>query len=187
MGELPLADLPLPMSVLFGAVAAGVYLVNCFRPGHGAFTILDAVVVVAIMGAVTAAAAPVLNKADENARAVAFQENLRAFKQAIELYKLDHGGKPPLLFKGGFPQMTSATNSEGVPGPRGAQHPYGPYFPAGLPVNPYTGSSLVELVDKGPPPQRTGTGGWFYDQSTGQIAAQLPEGVELPFSSHRAD
>lgn len=187
MGELPLADLPLPMSVLFGVAAAGVYLLSCFRPAHGAFTMLDAVMVVVIMGVVTAAAAPVLNRADESARAVALEENLRTFKQKIELYKLDHDGQPPLLFKGGFPQLTSATNSEGVPGPRGSLYPYGPYFVAGLPTNPYTGSSLVEMVEKFPPAQQTGTGGWFYDPPTGRIAAQLPEGVEPPTSRQRAD
>jgi general secretion pathway protein G len=176
--ELSLFSMPLPMSVVFGMIAAGVYLISCLRHRHGAFTMLDTLILVSIMGAVSATSAPLLQSADESTKSAVLQKNLRVFRQQIELYKLDHDGKLPLLFKGEFPQLTSATDSEGVPGPRGDKFPHGPYFSGGLPSNPYTGSSVVEPTETFPPSETTGTAGWLYHQPSGRIAADVPGGID---------
>jgi len=176
--ELSLSNLPLPMSVVFGMIAGGVYLLSCFRHRHGAFTMMDTLILVSLMGVVTAASSPLLESADESAKAAVLQKNLRVLRQQIELYKLDHGDQMPLLFKGEFPQLTSATNAEGVPGPRGDQFPYGPYLPGGLPTNPYTGSSVVEPTETFPPIETKGTAGWLYHQPSGRVAAVLPNGID---------
>jgi len=127
------------------------------------------------MFVVTAGTAPIMKGAAESAQTSALQQNLRHLRQQIELYKLDHGGKPPVLIKGGFPQLGHATNSEGLPGPRGPMYPHGPYLPGGLPVNPCTGSSLVEAIEEFPPTRSTGQAGWLYHQETGRIAPDLAE------------
>lgn len=175
MSELSLTDLPLPMSAVLGLTAAGIYLVGTFRSRRGTFTVLDTVILVLVMGVVTAATAPVLDGASQRAKSSALQHNLHALKQQIELYKVEHDGVPPLVFRGGFPQLVHATNSKGVPGPRGPAHPLGPYLPAGVPVNPYTGSSVVKITESFPPDPGPGTVGWLYHQPTGRIAPDLPK------------
>lgn len=175
MVDLSLTNLSLPMASVFGLVAGSVYLVSCFRHRHGAFTFLDAMLVIAIMGVVTAVSMPVLDNANETAQHAVLEQNLRTLRQQIERYKIEHEGKPPLLFQGGLPQLVSATNSKGIPGPRGDEHPLGPYLPGGIPMNPLTGSSLVESTEVFPPTESVGRGGWFYHQTSGHIAPQKNE------------
>ena len=121
---------------------------------------------------------PMLDAAGDGAKSSAVQHNLRTLRQQIEMYKVEHGGKPPVLFKGDFPQLVYSTNSEGIPGPRGPMHPFGPYLPGGVPVNPHSGSSVVALTESFPPTAHTGTVGWLYHQESGRIAPDLPERVE---------
>lgn len=166
------------MSAVFGLIAGSVYLVSCFRHKHGSFTMLDAMIVVAIMAAVTAGSAPILDAADESGKSAVLKQNLHLMRTQIELYTAEHDGTPPLLFKGAFPQMESHTNAKGVPGPRDDEHRYGPYLPGGVPLNPVTGSSLVEPIEAFPPPNTVGSGGWLYHQTSGQIAPQTLKAVE---------
>lgn len=163
--------MPLPTSALLGVLAGVVYLIGCARARRADFTLIDALILVTLMAAVTAGAMPLVSAADGQAKASALAQNLRILRSQIELYKLDHGGEPPLLFKGGFPQLTQATNAQGVPGPPGKDHPFGPYLPAGIPVNPYTGVNTVEATDSFPPTKPGTAGGWLYHQETGRIAA----------------
>ena len=172
---MSLGNLPLPASVLLGAAAAAVYLISYARHRRGGFGLMDALILVAIMAIVTAVTMPLLNAADESAKSSALQQNLRSLRSQIELYKLEHGDKPPLLFKGGFPQLTHATNADGMPGPPGPQYPHGPYLPAGVPVNPHTGVSEVCPTETFPPTAFTDVGGWLYHQETGRIAPDLAE------------
>jgi len=175
VAEMSLGNLQLPASVLVGAAAAAVYLISYARYRRSGFGLIDGLILVAIMAIVTAVTMPLLNAADQSAKSSALQQNLRLLRAQIELYKLEHDGKVPVLFKGKFPQLTHATNAEGIPGPRGAEYPYGPYLPAGIPVNPYTGASLVRPTETFPPTASAGLGGWLYHQETGRIAPDLPE------------
>ena len=137
--------------------------------------VFAALVVVAIMAIGTAVAMPLLNAAHERASSSALQHNLRTLRAQIELYKVEHAGKVPLLYNGTLPQLAHATNAQGVPGPRGDEHPHGPYLPAGIPVNPCTGVSIVTLTETFPPTSTSGVGGWLYHQQTGRIAPDLEE------------
>jgi type II secretory pathway pseudopilin PulG len=172
---MTVGSLQLPVSILIGMMAALAYLISYARHQRGPFTAIDASIVVMIMVIVTAVVMPVVNTASENARLTALRQNLHTLRSRIEQYKAEHGGQPPLLFQGGFPQLTQATNEAGVPGPRGKDYPLGPYLPDGVPVNPCTGSNVVQPTDTFPPIASAG-GGWLYHQATGQIAAdQLPK------------
>ena len=171
-------NLSLPMSAVFGLIAASIYVVSCFRRGRRTVTALDVLLVISIMAAVTGISAPLLAEADRSARGATLKTNLQIIRQEIEQYKLEHDGRPPLLYKGGFPQLSSVTDAAGVPGKPGGGFRYGPYLHGGMPLNPFTGSSLVEATEDFPPSPPTGKGGWYYDQATGRIIAQLPEGTE---------
>lgn len=173
MADWSLMGLQLPASLLLGALAATAYLIGYVRHRGLQFTLLDALLVAAIMAIGTAVAMPLLSVANDRASSSALQQNLGVLRGQILLYKVEHGGQPPLLYEGGFPQLTHATNAEGVPGPPGKDHPYGPYLPAGVPINPYTGVSLVTPTETFPPTAPSGAGGWLYHGSTGRVVPDL--------------
>jgi len=163
--------LPLPTSALLGVLAGVVYLIGCMRSRRGEFAAMDALIMVVLMAVVTAVTMPLLSVADDQAKATTLTQNLRTFRTQIERYKLDHGGQVPLLYQGSLPQLLEATDKEGMPGPPGNDHPFGPYLSTGIPVNPYTGSAKIELTETFPPSQPGTSGGWLYHQATGRIAA----------------
>lgn len=172
--QMAIGNLEMPVAVILGAIAAMAYVMGYLRHRNSPFTSIDALIVAAIMAIVSAVVMPVVNSATDHARATSLRQNLHTLRSQIERYKVEHRGQIPLLFKGGFPQLVQATNVEGIPGPAGKAHPYGPYLPDGIPTNPYTGKATVELVDTFPPPQTNG-GGWLYHQKTGRIAADAEE------------
>jgi len=175
VADIVLLGKQLPASIILGAIAASAYLVSHARHRGLDFTLFDLLVVAAIMAIGTAVAMPLVNGAQEQASSAALLQNLRTLRGQIERYKVEHAGEAPLLYKGSFPQLTHATNARGVPGPHGKDYPYGPYLPAGVPVNPYTGVSVVTPSETFPPATSSGVGGWLYHQETGRIAPDLDE------------
>ncbi len=144
-----------------------------FQRNRGEFTLVDGLILVALMAIVSGTAVPVVESLSGRAKASAALQNLHTLRAQIELYKVEHGGKPPLLYEGGFPQLTSSTNEQGVPGKPGPKFPFGPYLRAGLPVNPLTNGHTVTPADTFPPEKPSGNGGWLYHQETGQIALDV--------------
>ncbi len=171
--------------VLLGLIGCLAYLLALARNRGFRFSLLDAVVLVLIMAASTAVAVSMVAPAAEQARRAALEQNWNTLRRQIELYKLDHGGKLPVLFRGGFPQMTQATNSQGIPGEPGPDFPHGPYLPGGIPENPFTGATFIVGVEQFPPRSATNVGGWLYHEKSGKIIPDLPEYVEA--EKRRAD
>jgi len=170
-----LAGFELPASLAVGAAAAAIYLISLARQRRLEFTLLDALIVVAIMAVTTSVAMPFLATASDRANSSVLLQNLATLRTQIELYKIEHGGSPPLLYEGTFPQLTHATDAGGTPGPRGADYPYGPCLPAGIPANPFTGISTVTATETFPPTAATDVGGWLYHEETGRIAPDREE------------
>ncbi len=170
-----LSDVQLPATVALAAIAALGYLASQARHWRTQFTLLDAMILVALMAIVTAAGIPVFNAIGGQAQRSATLQNLRSMRATIELYKAEHGGEVPLLYRGTLPQLTEATDAAGKPGPPDARHPFGPYLPNGIPPNPCTGTSLISPIDVFPPTSPSGVGGWLYHQPTGRIAADVKE------------
>ncbi len=148
-------------------------MVRLFRREKGEFTLVDGLILVAVMVVVSGSAIPILEAVSRRAKVSAMLQSLRTFRAQIELYKLEHNGEPPLLYEGAFPQLTSATNRRGIPGRKGPNHPYGPYLQGGVPINPMTNGYLVTPTEVFPPLETTNNGGWLYHQPTGQIAADV--------------
>lgn len=144
-----------------------------FRRNNREFTLVDGLILVALMVIVSGTAVPIVESLSGRAKASAALQNLHTFRAQIELYKVEHGGRPPLLYEGGFPQLTSRTNEQGIPGESGTNFPFGPYLRAGVPVNPLTNANTVSPVDTFPPKKPSGNGGWLYHQETGQIAIDV--------------
>lgn len=148
-------------------------MVGFYRREKGEFTLVDGLILVALMVAVTGTAVRILETFNHRAKVSATLQSLRVLRAQIELYKLEHNGNPPLLYEGAFPQLTSHTNQRGVPGEPGPAFPYGPYLRAGVPINPLTGGYMVTATDVFPPVTASGNGGWLYHQESGQIVPDV--------------
>jgi hypothetical protein len=97
---------------------------------------------------------------------------LYILRAQIEMYKLTHNGAVPTLQTGTLAQLVLATNASGQTGAAGPSYPLGPYVAGGrFPVNPFDQQNTVSATAVFPPTASSSTGGWFYHQATGQIAA----------------
>ena len=141
------------------------------------FTLFDAGAVLVAMTAGSMALVPLIEASRDEAKTVALIEDLRILRSQIELYTLQHGGRPPLLYKGTFPQLISPTNVVGVPGTPGRRFPFGPYL-ARIPANPVTGVATVTPIAQYPPTAASEGGGWLYHQASGRIFVDLPEHLQ---------
>lgn len=162
-------NLAVSLTVALVALAALGYLLSHFRQGRSKFTLIDAIILSTIVAILGAAAVPVLEAASYRARETALMRNLHVLRSQIEFYKIEHGGDVPVAYQGSFPQLIRATNAAGIPGVSGKNHPHGPYLQGGVPVNPFSGRSIVTLTDVFPPVAPSGNGGWLYHQPTGRI------------------
>jgi hypothetical protein len=166
-------DLLMPGIALVAAVAALVYCLIRARSWRDEFGLVDAAILLLAIATGTAAGVPLVNIFQNQANGAALTSDLQALRTQIALYQAQHNGNPPLLFKGGFPQLTMPTNLAGEPGNGGAEYPYGPYLPQGVPANPFTGVATVTAVQEFPPRAPTGSGGWVFHQESGRIAPDL--------------
>jgi general secretion pathway protein G len=145
------------------------------RHGRTNLTVIDAVLLIVVIAIVCATAVPLIEAANRRAQQSTLAQNLHTLRSQIEMYKAEHGGRPPVLHEGTLPQMLQPTNADGVPGPAGNKYPCGPYLRSGVPLNPVTGRSVITAVQTFPPTATSGNGGWLYHQETGQIIPDLDE------------
>jgi len=105
--------------------------------------------------------------------------------RAVEEYHNDHGrwpGAEPVeagaLETGRYDavwlvrQLEMHTDARGFVVPQFlTSHPWGPYLPTGIPMNPATGLNTVRLVEEGETMESANDGlyGWIYDPRTGLI------------------
>ena len=141
-----------------------------------AFTLVELVIVVVIIGIVAAIAVPRLSKASGNASGKALEATLTNVRKAMELYYAEHGKYPgyaPLTnnpddarFE---PQLTLYTNKDGLPSAGfGASFIFGPYLRAPFPKNPTNDLKTVKVkANPGDADPGEGTVGWIAVLSTG--------------------
>ncbi len=142
-----------------------------------AFSLVELVIVIVIMGIIAAIAIPRLSRGARTAGGSALKGDLAALRNAIELYAAEHDGNYPGATIANqltqFSNITGATTSATKNSGTGVV--YGPYlkeFPP-LPVGTHKGSAAVEVVTTGNPPGAT-TNGWWYNSATQVIRANLP-------------
>lgn len=159
-------------------------------PGAGrAFSLIEMIVVISIIGIITAIAIPRFSRGVAGSGAAALHQNLSVLRGAIEFYAAEHIGVYPGFSGDGVNaahtedsfvlQMTQFTDADGVTQQqRDATHRFGPYLRKGmppLPVGPNAGASGVQVV--------TGAAalvfvadariGWLYNDTTGSIIPNL--------------
>jgi general secretion pathway protein G len=132
-------------------------------PAGRAFTLVEILIVVVILGILAAIVIPQFSTAAESSKESALKQDVFRFRAQIELYKHQHNGNPPSLASF-IDQMTLATDKDGNTAAIGTPgYPLGPYLPS-IPRNPFT--DTIPLGDGA-----VGTSAWYYDETTGHIAA----------------
>ena len=126
------------------------------RKVTGAFTLVEVLIVVIVLGILAAIVVPQFSSAADDANLSALTTNLQTIRAQIELYRLQHNNTYPTLAKF-VAQMTAGTD---VAGDAGTD--FGPYLLA-IPPNPFTAVSTVTA-------DAFGAGkGWYYNETTGEF------------------
>lgn len=133
-----------------------------------AFTLVEILIVVVILGILAAVVVPQFTEASDDARLSALSSDLSTVRGQLQMYRIHHNGQFPSDIVG---QLIGRTKGDGTVMPNGgdtAQFPYGPYLQQ-FPTNPYVEGQAAEEVDTGSP--GGGNKGWYYNSATGRFIA----------------
>lgn len=130
------------------------------RHNSKAFSLVEILLVVSILGILAALVVPHFSNATGEARKSAVSSILRTVRSQLESYRHHHGEYPT------FPQMwDSMTNKTITDGTVDANGDFGPYL-LQSPSNPFTlSTTIVEPGTAG------ATDGWEYNDLTGEFTA----------------
>lgn len=139
---------------------------NWYSP-RVAMTLIEVLLVVVIMAILASIIIPRFVESTDEAKISVAVSNLNEMRKQIELFKVQHGGRPPAA---GLLELTQSTTYRG--------QTYSPYLTV-LPENTLSGSSAVKapggvtivVGDVTPSPG----GGWIYSASTGEIRVDHPD------------
>ncbi|HUU82455.1 MAG TPA: prepilin-type N-terminal cleavage/methylation domain-containing protein [Phycisphaerae bacterium] len=137
------------------------------------FSLVELVIVVTIISIVAAIAVPRISRGVTGATEASLTGSLSTMRRAIEMYSAEHEGLLPLNKEDFVAQMTMYTDLSGaVNATKTADFRFGPYLKAipPLPLGEYAGDARV--ID-GSSPGAKKDGGWWYDEDTGDIRANL--------------
>ena len=157
-----------------GLLVAGAILVvfvGIRLMAGGAFGKLDWILVATLATTIGVYGMPIVESKRRVENEQQLIKNLDTLRMSIAKYRQQHGGNPPVVVDGTFPQLLRPTNGKGLPGLSPKKFPYGPYLKGGVPTNPLTGVSIITVVDEFPKILPTGNRGWLYHTPTGQISA----------------
>ena len=126
------------------------------------FTLVEILIVVVILGILSAIVVPQFSSASESSRESALQQDLFRVRQQLELYQDEHNGNYPTLADV-IDQMTLASDADGNTAAVGTPgFDKGPYFTA-MPTNPFTDTIPLSAG-------AVGSSAWYYNETTGEIA-----------------
>lgn len=154
------------------------------------FTLLEVLIVVAVLGILAAMVIPQMHGQSIAAKESAAKDTLQIWRTQIELYKMQHGGLAP-GYKIGFTGLRSdASEGElvnqfvGTSTEKGmavsssvptAPYLYGPYLKT-IPKNPFNNLNTIAYVADAIPfaSAANGSTGWLYKRSTAEIRLNWP-------------
>ncbi len=129
-----------------------------------AFTLVEVLIVVVILGILGAIVIPQFSDASGDAKRSALVANLATIRAQLELYKLQHNGSYPTDSTTFASQMTQKTTAAGST----TNGTLGPYLQS-MPNNPYTGTNTIGASDG------TATA-WLYTVSSGVATFRANDG-----------
>ncbi len=121
-----------------------------------AFTLVEILIVVIILGILAAIVIPQFTEASDDARESALRSDLQTMRSQLELYKAQHNGAYPAAAS----FVTDMTTKIGD---------YGPYVQT-FPTNPYNSLADV-LVEATTTNLGTSGTGWHFNSDTGRFSA----------------
>ncbi len=124
-----------------------------------AFTLVEILIVVLILGILAAIVIPEFTNAAEDSKLSNLMSNLQSIRAQLELYKMHHNEVYPTNIN---TQLTSKTDSDGTINPGGA---YGPYLQI-FPINPFIDDPAEAIKTSGASGE-----GWSYSAVTGVLLA----------------
>lgn len=150
-----------------------------------AFTLIEILIVVIILGILAAIVIPQFSSASNQARESTLKDCLRYLREQVGIYKAQHNDVAP-GYPGGnasatpdaatfLSQMTTNTDDAGNTGSYSAVFHNGPYL-SQMPNDPLNNLPGIWVVTGGSMPSPDGSQpfGWIYNPSTQQIIANLP-------------
>lgn len=128
---------------------------------RNAFTLVELLIVVIILGILAAIVIPQFSDASTDTQVSSCRTNLQTIRGQLELYRLQHNGTYPAVatFKD---QMTRKTLADGTPDDTNGK--YGPYLQA-VPANPFNNS--IDVTNSTSDTSK----GWYFNISTGDFRA----------------
>ncbi|MCE5279750.1 MAG: prepilin-type N-terminal cleavage/methylation domain-containing protein [Planctomycetaceae bacterium] len=157
------------------------------RGGKGpdrCFTLVEILIVVVILGILAMIVIPYFTNSSQDALEAALASDLATAQKAIGLYTIQHNDRGPHLNAAGkldttnaIARLISKTDANGNISKDGTLGPYLPEWPK----NPKASSSMAKTIIFGTasPAPTSGSGGWYYNTSTGQLSA-IQKSVEAP-------
>ncbi len=155
---------------------------DSYEPVRGGFTLVELLIVVAILGILAALVIPQFSNASDTARESVLKEDLRNLRSQTLAYAIEHNDVPP-GHPGGdvgvaateatmIAQFTNPTNNSGTTGPlNDPSFRFGPYMRI-IPENPINNLATVRVIGAGAfPSDPAGTHGWVYQPSSKAWAA----------------
>ena len=150
------------------------------------FTLVELMLVVAILGILGALVLPVYQGHAAEAKSSSAKSNLHAIRAQIELYRLQHNGTLPVYASGGTvaeasaeTQLTGISTSDGTAlasKTPSAPFLYGPYVKK-IPKNPFNNLNTIAYVALAADMATAADGtrsGWLYKRETGEIRVNYP-------------
>jgi general secretion pathway protein G len=150
------------------------------KAASSAFTLVEVLIVVVILGIVAAIAIPEWARANVDAKESSLSTDLQTVRKQIEVYRSQHGGRSPHLNESGqadtanfINRLMGRTDALGKVG-SGSLGPYLTEWPAN-PFGPSSAGGVVAFGTASAPP-RNGTTGWYYSTSACMLSPNTATG-----------
>lgn len=159
------------------------------------FSLIELLIVVAILAVLAAVIAPQFSGSTNEAKESALRSNLSSMRTAIAMYHREHNNSYPGVVDSSSVTACASGNITGGTGnsetdlinhltkfsaadgstcdTKDATYKFGPYLPAGIPINSVTNNAAVVMTGAGNINLAAGgtTGGWRFDYSIGKVIA----------------
>jgi len=153
------------------------------KPKAQGFTLIETLVVVAIVVILAGMAVPTFQESISDAEAASTRQELQRVRTAIEYYAFQHQNTRPgwdgaVWSTTNFQnQLLMATDLDGAWATVGtAGYPFGPYLSGTMPANPYNHFDTIALSpDSVSFPSADDSTGWVYFTDTGNFKANSTE------------